>query len=130
MAIRPSRDKTETPGYQLRLNATHEPDVQFVTLVHELGHLFLGHLGPDAYLRIAERPRPPHGQRELEAESLAYLVCKRHGVTSKSESYLAHYVATHTTVDAVDLDIQLKAAGQVERFLCISAGSFSGSQDA
>lgn len=125
-----SRDKNEKPDYQIRLNATHEPHVQFATLVHELGHLFLGHLGPDAYLRIAERPRPQHGQRELEAESLAYLVCRRRGVTSKSESYPADYVVTRTTVDAVDLDTLLKAAGEVERFLCTAVESFAGTKDA
>jgi hypothetical protein len=120
-AVRPSTDRKEKPDYQVRVNATHELNVQFVTLVHELGHLFLGHLGPDAYLRIAQRAYPSHGQRELEAESLAYLVCKRRGVTSKSESYLAHYVATHTTVDALDLDTVLKAAGQVEAIFSVAA---------
>jgi len=92
-----------------------------VTLAYELGHLFLGHLGPDKYLKIGGRPPMTLAQQELEAESLAYLVCKRHGVTPKSESYLADYVNQNTTVGTLDLDAILKAAGQVETLLGIAA---------
>ncbi len=119
--VRKPKDKKDKPDYQLRINANHDLSVQFVTVAHELGHLFLGHLGPDEYLKIAVRSRPDLAQRELEAESLAYLVCKRHGVGSKSESYLADYVANHTTLDSLDLDTLFKAAGQVETTLGIAA---------
>lgn len=90
--VRRSANRKERPDYQIRINSEHQPNVQFVTLVHELGHLFLGHLGPDKYLQVAQRPCMDLHQRELEAESLAYLVCKRHGVESKSRSYLADHV--------------------------------------
>lgn len=119
--VKRSDRKDDKPDYQVRINATHPLNVQFVTLVHELGHLFLGHLGPDAHLKIAQRQPLKHPQKELEAESLAYLVCKRHGVASKSESYLADYVAANTTVGSLDLDTLLKAAGQVETVLGIAA---------
>jgi hypothetical protein len=59
--------------------------VQFATLVHESGHLYLGHLGPDKQLSIDQRPKIDHPQPELEAASLAYLLCKRRGVELKSE---------------------------------------------
>jgi hypothetical protein len=95
--------------------------VQFVTLVHELGLLFLGHLGPDKHLSIDQRPTPGHAQAELEAGSLAYLLCKRRGVTSKSESYLADYAQANTTVEGLDFYRLIKAAGQVETALGIAA---------
>lgn len=98
-----------------------DSNVQFVTLVHELGHLFLGHLGPDKHLSIDQRPRPGHAQAELEAESLAYLVCRRRGVTSKSESYLAAFAQANTTVEGLDFYQLTKAAGQVETALGIAA---------
>lgn len=116
-----STEKRRQGKYKIRINSAHDVNVQFVTLAHELGHLFLGHLGPDKYLKIAQRPNVPLPQQELEAESLAYLVCKRHGVTSKSESYLANYVDRNTTVGSLDLDAILKAAGQVETVLGIAA---------
>ncbi len=120
-AKRRSTAKKERPDYQIRLNKHHDSNVQFVTLVHELGHLYLGHLGPDKYLSIDQRLKIDHQQRELEAESLAYLVCKRRGVQSKSESYLADYVKANVTVGSFDFYLLTKAAGQVETALGIAA---------
>jgi hypothetical protein len=116
-----SDDKKVRPDYQLRINGNHEPATQFVTLTHELGHLYLGHLGEDKYLKIPDRSQLKHASREVEAESVAYLVCKRHGVASKSESYLADFVVANTTTDSLDLENLLKAAGQVETALGIAA---------
>lgn len=65
--IRRSIKAKEKPEYQVRVNETHDANVQFATLVHELGHLFLGHLGLDKYLNIPERLNLSHAQRELEA---------------------------------------------------------------
>ncbi|MDD2337134.1 MAG: ImmA/IrrE family metallo-endopeptidase, partial [Geobacteraceae bacterium] len=57
-----STDTKKRPTYFVRVNSKHDPNVQFVTLVHELAHLYLGHLGPDKYLKIAERSLPKHEQ--------------------------------------------------------------------
>ncbi len=103
--------------YGMQLNRNHSPAVQFVTITHELGHLFLGHLGPDKALSIPERTRPGHSQRELEAESVAYLVCARNGVESKSQTYLANYVKQHETVESLDLYQILRVSGQIETCL-------------
>lgn len=67
--------------YRMDINRNHQPAIQFVTITHELAHLFLGHLGPDKALRVPERPRFTLSQRELEAESVAYLVCARNNVS-------------------------------------------------
>lgn len=112
-----STDAKKRPAYLIRVNSKHDPNVQFVTLIHELAHLYLGHLGPDKYLKIAERSRPKHEQRELEAESVAYLICKRNGVESKSEEYLANFVNANTTMGNLDFYLILKAAGQIETVL-------------
>lgn len=120
-AVNCSPAKKERPDYQVRLTRNHGAAVQLTTLVHELGHLFLGHLGPDKYLQVAQRPRMDLPERELEAESLAYLVCKRHGVESKSQSYLADQVKPETTLEHLDIYVLLKAAGQVESALGIAA---------
>ena len=117
--IERSTDAKRRPAYQIRVNSKHDPNVQFVTLIHELAHLFLGHLGPDKYLKIGERHSVTHGQVELEAESVAYLVCKRYGVESKSEAYLADYVKDHTTMENIHFYMIMKAAGQIETVLDI-----------
>ena len=107
--------------YELHVNRNHAPATQFVTIAHELGHLFLGHLGFDPVLKIPERPPMDHSQRELEAESVAYLVCARNGVSSESEKYLATYVKEHTTIANLDVYQVLRAAGQIEALLGIGA---------
>ena len=109
--------KGEEPDYRLRINQTHDPNVQFATLAHELAHLYLGHLGADFVLEIPDRRGASHAVRELEAESVSYLVCVRSGIESSSETYLHDYVTRHTTVDGLDLHTMLRAAGQVERVL-------------
>ena len=119
--VRRAATSKETTLYRMHINGNHGPNVQFTTLAHELGHLFLGHLGPDKNHNIPERPRVNHSQRELEAESVAYLVCARNGVTSKSETYLSNYVETNTTVDDIDLYQIMRAAGQVETLLGLTA---------
>lgn len=105
------------PVYSIKINQIHNPNTQFATLAHELAHLSLGHLGADKALRIPDRLGIRHDQREIEAESVAYLVCCRNGVESRSESYLSNYVEQHTTIDQVDLYQVMRAAGTVERML-------------
>lgn len=112
-----STDAKKRPAYLIRVNSKHNPNVQFVTLIHELAHLYLGHLGPDKYLKIAERSHPKYEQREIEAESVAYLVCKRNGVESRSEEYLSNFVKASTTMGSLDLYLILKASGQIETAL-------------
>ena len=120
-AVKRSTAKKERPDYQVRLNRNQNAPAQFTTLVHELGHLYLGHLGPDKYLKIDPRPALDHAHKEVEAESLAYLVCKRRGVHSKSETYLANFVNRVPAIAALDFYRLTKAAGQVETVLGIEA---------
>jgi hypothetical protein len=113
-------DPKHPTSYRLNMNRNHAPPTQFVTISHELGHLLLGHLGPDKALKIPMRSTLQHSQEELEAESVAYLVCARNGVKSKSETYLSNYVREHSTVDQVDLYQIMRAAGHVEQLLGLS----------
>jgi hypothetical protein len=111
----------EATLYRKLINRNHAAVVQFATVAHELGHLFLGHLGPDKALGVPERASMNHGQIELEAESVAYLVCARNKVKSKSETYLSKYVTENTTIDNIDVYQVMRAAGQVEALLGLTA---------
>ena len=117
----PAKQAHEVSQYRLRINRNHDPNVQFATLAHELGHLFLGHLGLDQYHAIPAIDFIPAGTAELEAESLSYLVCKRWRVATRADSYLVDYAKPGTKVDAIDLDRLTRATGQVEAILGISA---------
>jgi hypothetical protein len=107
----------ERPDYRVRVNSNHGPNIQFATLAHELAHLYLGHLGADRFLKVPERRAVPHPQKELEAESVSYLVCRRNGVDSKAEQYLADYIDQHESIERMDLDAILRTAGQIEAVL-------------
>jgi hypothetical protein len=103
--------------YEMSINSNHSAAVQFVTIAHELAHLFLGHLGQDSKLRIPDRSGFTHQQDELEAESVAYVVSERNGVKSASETYLANFVKESATVPNLDPYQVMRAAGQVETTL-------------
>jgi len=132
LAKRPA-DPKEKAIYKMLVNRNHMPPVQFSTIAHELGHLFLGHLGPDAHLKIPTRASMNLAQMELEAESVSYIVCTRRGVQPNSDKYLSSYVTAKTTVDAIDVYQVMRTAGQVESLLEMAAhtkfGQFSARLD-
>jgi len=119
--VKRTTTEKETTLYRMSINRNHTPAVQFATIAHELGHLFLGHLGFDKKLKVPKRQQQISiAQKEFEAESVAYIVCERNGITSKSESYLTHYVDTNTTIENIDIYQVMRAAGRVETLLGIS----------
>jgi hypothetical protein len=107
----------ERPDYLIRLNKKHDYNVQFATLAHELAHLFLGHLGADKFLKTPDRRNKSLQTRELEAESVCYIVCHRNKVSPNSEAYLTNFVDDKMQVEDMDLYALLKAAGQIETIL-------------
>ena len=115
-----SLDRKKRPSYRIRINGRHESNVQFSTLVHELAHLYLGHLGYDGYLKIPDRSFLERAVREIEAESVSYLVCRRANVHSEAEKYLASFLRADTSVEQVDTYAVMRAAGHVETAMGIA----------
>jgi len=120
-AVKRATKVKEKPHYIISLNQNHDPNTQFATLAHELGHLFLGHLGQGKSLYVPDRRISNHKQVEMEAESVSYLVCSRHRVESSSESYLANFVNQNHIVDQLDIYQIMRAAGHVETLLGLGA---------
>ena len=107
----------KTNRYRREINKNHTPAVQFTTLAHELGHLYLGHLGPDSRLKIPERPRPDLDLREVEAESVAYIVCKRNSIEPKCQSYLSDFIDECEALEEIAVYQIMRAAGRIEALL-------------
>ncbi|WP_045217722.1 hypothetical protein [Desulfonatronovibrio magnus] len=127
-AVKRAVKKEDKPEYEIKINQNHALPVKFNTLVHELAHLYLGHLGKDICLKTPDRHNVAFLQRELEAESVAYLVCFRSGVKPKSHTYLAGYVRNNQSIDNIDIYQIMRTAGQVETLLGLTLGrtGFSG----
>lgn len=102
--------------YRLLLNAKHVSTVQFATLAHELGHLFLGHLAPDKHLGIIHHVRREHIE-EIEAELVAHVVCRRHDVKPNSDQYLSQFVDEDMPTAGIGIDRVMLAAGRVEQLI-------------
>ncbi|PEN04739.1 hypothetical protein CRI93_14615 [Longimonas halophila] len=88
---------------------------QYAAFAHEMAHLFCGHLGSTETDWWPDRRSLTPAQREIEAESVAYLVCRRAGLHSLSERYLYRHIsgaaaasesahATHTDAGPSDVD--------------------------
>lgn len=81
--------------FRVELNGNHDRTVQFVTLLHELAHVTCGHLGALHDDDWTAREGLREEVQEFEAESVAYLVCARLGLSTPSEQYLVNYVGEH-----------------------------------
>ena len=101
--------------YELLLNENHSDEAKYATLVHELGHLYCGHLGTPNPQWWPDRRGLSQTVCEFEAESVCYLVCRRQGIDNPSDEYLANYVKEHAETPAISLDCVMKAAGLIEK---------------
>ena len=93
----------------------------YTTILHELGHLYCGHLYHDP---MEEKWLPKrfdigltHGQMEFEAETVSWLVCERLGIENPSAQYLSGYLEENEQIPNVSIDIILKATNTIESFI-------------
>lgn len=107
-------DKTRLETFEVGVNRNHPATVQLVTLAHEVAHIYLGHCGGDEKRGVKFNRPDDLALREVEAETVAYLVAKRTGISPRSESYLDHYQGAFSQLD---LHRILKVAGAVEKHL-------------
>ena len=101
--------------YYLELNANHSSETRYATLVHELAHLYCGHLGTPNEKWWPDRRGLEHAVREFEAESVCHLICGRLGIANPSAEYLSGYLKDQDDVPPISLDCVMKAAGLIEQ---------------
>jgi hypothetical protein len=80
--------------WRVRVNSVPSEATRFLSLTHELAHIYCGHLGECPKRRWPDRSKSlTHNQREIEAEAAAWLVCSRAGLETRSAEYLSGYVS-------------------------------------
>lgn len=116
VCLKPHPEYVSVPlRYGILLNAKQSKETQYASLVHELAHLYCGHLGSPDERWWPNRKKLPRRVYELEAESVCYLVCKRIGIENPSEKYLADYVKENETLSRISLDSVMKSATLIEQ---------------
>lgn len=101
--------------YELLLNGSLTREARYATLVHELAHLYCGHLGTPNEGWWRDRTGLARAVREFEAESVCYLVCGRAGIENPSDKYLAGYLGQNQQVPDISLECVMASAGLIEK---------------
>jgi hypothetical protein len=101
--------------FELLLNSVLSAEARYGTLVHELAHLYCGHLGTPNGRWWPDRQILSLAVRELEAESVSYLVCIRLGIDTASDEYLAGYVSRCPATPPISLDRIMKSVWLLEQ---------------
>ena len=105
--------------YNMVVNRSHPPETKFATILHELGHLYCGHLGiPDPKWKAwNDRCQISKNEREFEAESICWLVCERMGIKNPSAEYLSGYLDDHEDIPDISIDTVLKSVNIIESMI-------------
>jgi IrrE N-terminal-like domain len=101
-------------SYLIHLNKAQSMEERYSSLVHELGHIFCGHLGIDRYAWWAEREGLNINTEEIEADCVAYLVCRRKGLRAYADNFLSDYAGTNQEIPMFSLNAVLQAVSYVE----------------
>lgn len=102
--------------YDLVVNGNLAPAAKYATILHELAHLYCGHLGTPTTDWWPDRRAVGHDLEELEAECAAYLVSARAGIDPHSNRYLSAFLPATADVELppISLETVLRVAGLLE----------------
>jgi hypothetical protein len=101
-------------SYLIILNKASRLEEKYENLVLELGHIFSGHLGIDKNAWWSERHSLAPTQEEIEAQSVAFLICQRKGLISSTQKYLSGYLTEDQEIPVFSLNALLQAVNYIE----------------
>jgi len=104
-----------TSNYLILLSRELNLEDEYSSLVHELGHILCGHLGTDGEAWWRDRRGLGKNQVEIEAESIAFLVCRRKGLLLNAEKYLSGYADEDREIPAFSLNAVFQATDYIEQ---------------
>jgi len=101
--------------YELIINDNLSREAQYTTLIHELGHLYCGHLGTINNKWWPDRRGLSKITEEFEAESISYLICRRMGINTPADEYLSGYYKKNQDIPNISLELVMKVVGLIEQ---------------
>lgn len=101
--------------YDILMNESFNREARYATLVHELAHLYSGHLGTPNKKWWPDRRGLSKETVEFEAESVTYLICQRLAIGNPSAQYLSRYFNDNQNVPDISLECIMKVAGLIEQ---------------
>jgi len=100
--------------YLIFIDKTLPLEGRYAALTHELGHIFCSHLGIDRHAWWSERGDLNVRGEEIEADAVAYLVCRRNGLRAESEHYLLQFSETHHKIPPFSMNAVTQAVSYIE----------------
>jgi hypothetical protein len=100
--------------YLILLENEQTLEEKYSSLAHELGHIFCGHLGIDEKAWWQDRRGTGQVIAEIEAGSVAFLVCTRKGLFTSAEKYLAEYARQDCEMPVFGLNAVLNSIHYIE----------------
>ena len=101
-------------NYLIFIDKTLTLGGRYASLTHELGHIFCSHLGIDRHAWWPERGDLNIRGEEIEADSVAYLVCRRSGLRTNSEHFLLQFSETHQEIPLFSINAVIQAVNYIE----------------
>lgn len=109
---------------QIALKEGMSYEQNLAVLIHELGHLFLGHTGHEVLrrktkegkekeMKLIKRNLSRTGE-ELEAETISFLICKKLGLETRAAEYLAGYISSEKDLEEFSYELVIKTADKIE----------------
>lgn len=111
-----SEDEIYAALYSIQINKKHSISQKYAAAVHELAHLYCGHIGSDKTAWWTDRQDyiATRVQREIEAESISYIVCKRQKIETPTAEYLIGDANQSLELPEFSLDTVLRVASHIE----------------
>ncbi len=90
------------------------------TLIHELAHLFLGHTDHNVIFNKEKKKQielrsVPHHLREIEAETVSFLLCYKMGLEGQSIEYIANHFHSEEDLQLFNYSKVIRTADLIEK---------------
>ena len=100
--------------YLILLNSDRSLEDKYACLVRELGQIFCGHQGRSQDAWWQDRQNESKTVKDIEAESVGFLVCGRKRLHGSAEAYLSSLRRQEIQIPVVGLNAIVAAASYIE----------------